>query len=180
MGHPFLYVTFSVRPSICCTPYLRNCALFDYNYWYAYVKWWCLQVFFHFFKILIFWVRVKNNPKWRKILSCYLSQEPYIIWLSLMVHISKRIISVGVFFNFSKFWFSRLTGWAGEGGGGVKGQKMAPKWQKFCLFIGLLHLIFQESYIIWSSFMVQMCERMISPGILFIFSKFWFSRSLGR
>ena len=176
MGHPFLYVTFSVRPSICCTPYLRNCALCDYNYWYAYVKWWCLQVFFHFFKILIFWVRVKNNPKWRKILSCYLSQEPYIIWLSLMVHISKRIISVGVFFNFSKFWFSRLTGWAGERGG-WKGKK-CPQNDKSS--VCLLHLIFQESYIIWSSFMVQMCERMISPGIFFIFSKFWFSRSLGR
>ena len=139
-GTPFYMSLFlSVRPSICpsVAHHISGTASCDYNFWYAYVKWWCLQVFFHFFKILIFWVRAKNNPKWQKILSCYISQEPYIIW-----------------------WW--------------KGKKWPQK------VVCLLHLIFQESYIIWSSFMVQMCKRMISPGILFVFSKFWFSRSLGR
>ena len=44
----------------------------------------------------------------------------------------------------------------------------------FCLS----RLIFQEPYIIWSSFMVHMCKKIISPCMFFIFSKFWFSGSL--
>ena len=72
---------------------------------------WC---FFHFFKILIFMVvrRVKgkkivqNDKKF--CLSCCISKEPYIIWLAFMVHLCKPIISPGVFFIFSKFWFCGL------------------------------------------------------------------------
>ena len=52
------------------------------------VKWWYLQAFFHFFKILIFWVkgqkggkRTKNSPKWKiKMTSCMVSQEQCSIW----------------------------------------------------------------------------------------------------
>ena len=40
----------SVRPSIRRAPYLRNCTSYDHNFWYAYVKWWCLQVIFSFFQ----------------------------------------------------------------------------------------------------------------------------------
>ena len=70
--------------------------------------------FFRFFKILIFcYVR---GVKWQKMvqinikfcLSCSISQELYIIWLSFMVHICKMIISPGTFLIFSKFWFSGL------------------------------------------------------------------------
>ena len=64
------------------------------------------------------------------------------------------------FFNFSKCGFSGLLG-------GVKEQKMIPNDKKFCL----LHLIFKISHIIWSSFMVHMCKRIISPGIFFHFFK---------
>ena len=46
--------------------------------------------------------------------------------------------------------------------------------EQFCLPC-LSHLIFQESCIIWSSFMRHMCKRKIYSGIFFIFSKFWFS-----
>ena len=42
VGHPPLYVTFSVRPSVhpsvCRTPYLRNYTSSDHNFWYTYVK----------------------------------------------------------------------------------------------------------------------------------------------
>ena len=91
------------------------------------------------------------------------SQEPYIIWLSFMIHMYKMIISLGVFFIFSKFWFSgSLEEW--------KGKKKAQNGKKFCQF----HFISQEPYIIWSWFLVHMCKMMIFPAIFFIFSKFWF------
>ena len=44
------------KNSVCCTPYLRNCTSYDCHLWYTFVKWSYPQVFFHFFKILIFWV----------------------------------------------------------------------------------------------------------------------------
>ena len=44
------------KNSICLTPYLRNCTSYDCGSWYTCIKWWYLQQFFHFFKILIFWV----------------------------------------------------------------------------------------------------------------------------
>ena len=37
----------------------------------------------------------------------------------------------------------------------------------------------KSSPVIWSSFMVHMCKRIISSGIFFIYSKFWFLGSLG-
>ena len=51
----------------------------------------------------------------------FISQEPYIIWFSFMVHMYEMIISTGVFFIISKFWFSGLL----EG----KRAKNSPKWQ---------------------------------------------------
>ena len=88
---------------------------------------------------MTFWVvmglkqqKMVQNDK--KILLLHtISQEPYIIWLSFMVHMCKMIISPGVFFSFSKFWFSRLLGGEGGRGGEGEGGKMAknsPKWQK--------------------------------------------------
>ena len=53
----------------------------------------------------------------------------------------------------------------------VKGQKNGPKWQK------IVSVPSQESYIIWLSFMVHLCEIMISLEIFFHFFKiliFWF------
>ena len=72
--------------------------------------------FFHFFKILIFWVvrgvkvqiMVLNDKKFCS--SHSISKGPYIIWLSFMVHMCKMIISPGVFFILSKFWFFRFLG----------------------------------------------------------------------
>ena len=81
------------------------------------------MIFFHFFKILIFQAvkgvkgqkMLQNDKKF--CLSHSISQEPYIIWLSFMVHMCKMIISPGVLLSFSKFWFSGLSE--------VKGQKLA-------------------------------------------------------
>ena len=71
----------------------------------------------------------KISPKWQKILFVTLvSQEPYIMWLSFMVHMCKMLISWDVFFIFEKFfWVARRWG------GGVKGQKMVQNDKKFCL-----------------------------------------------
>ena len=78
------------------------------------------RCFFHFFWILIILVIMgsrgsnkgaKNSPKWLKICLLHsISQEPYIIWLSFMLHLCKMIISPGLFFSFSKFWFFGLLG----------------------------------------------------------------------
>ena len=49
-GHPLLYVTFSVCPFVHLSVmhHLRNRTSFNHNFWYTCVKWWYLQVFFHF------------------------------------------------------------------------------------------------------------------------------------
>ena len=130
-------------------------------------------VFFQFFKILIFWVvrgvkgqkTIQNDKKF--CVSSFISQEPYIIWLSFMVHLCKMTISSVVFFHFFKiliFWVVR----------GLRGQKMIQNDKKFCP----LHSISQELYIIWLSSMVHICKMAISPDVFFI-PKFWFSESLG-
>ena len=72
--------------------------------------------FFYFFKILIFQVvwgikglkMIQNDKKF--CLTCSMSQEPYIIWLSCMVHMCKMIISPVGFIIFSKFWLSGSIG----------------------------------------------------------------------
>ena len=77
-------------------------------------------VFFLFSKILIFWVvreakgqkMVQNDKKLCLLRS--ISQEPYLMWLSFMVHMCKMIIPPGVFFIFSKFWFFGLS-WKEKG-----------------------------------------------------------------
>ena len=105
--------------------------------------------------------------------------------LSVVLHISGIIhhlifdfyswysskISPGVFLPFSKFWYSGLLGGRGQG----KRAKSSPKWQKKCL----PHLLSQEPYIKWSSFVVHKCKIITSPVVFFIFSKFWFFRLLG-
>ena len=76
------------------------------------------------------------------------------------------MISPGVFFIFSKiliFWVVRGEGREGtEGGGGWK----CKKWSK--TKNSLSHSISHELYIIWLSFMVQMC-KMINLLVFFFF-----------
>ena len=104
--------------------------------------------------------RAKNSPKWQKILSVTpsISQEPYIIWLSFMLHLCKMIISLGNFFIFFKiliFWVVRE----------VNGQKMVLNGKKFYP----LHTISEESYIIMTVIYVY---KMIIPSC--VFSIFFF------
>ena len=96
-----------------------------------------------------------------------ISQEKYSIWSWFLVHLCKMAISLGFFFIFSKFWFLEFLG--------ANGQKIVQNSKKFCPS----RSISQESYIIWLSFMVNVCKMIISPGFFFSFSKFWFFGLLG-
>ena len=75
--------------------------------------------FFHFLKILIFWivrgVKVKNGQKWQRMMSIFLcihlyGMELYLIWLCFLVHMCKIMISPTSFYIFSKFWFFVILG----------------------------------------------------------------------
>ena len=52
---------------VCLAPYFRNRTWSDCDFWWACVKWWCLQQIFSFFKILIIGVfrgiKGKNDLK---------------------------------------------------------------------------------------------------------------------
>ena len=133
-------------------------------------------IFFHFFKIFILWVfrgvkgqkMVQNDKKF--CLLCLVSQEPYVIWLSFMLHQCKMITTPVGFFIFSKFWFFGLLL-------GVKVQKMLQNDKKLCL----LHSISQEPHIIRLWFMVHICKMIISSGVFFHFFKiliFWVVRGV--
>ena len=99
-------------------------------------------------------------------LSHFVSQEPYIVWLSFMVHRYKMMIYPGVFFfHFLKILIFRVSV--------VKGQKIIKMKKNFFF---LSHSISQEPYIMCLSFLVEKSKMMISPGIFFIFSKFLFFR----
>ena len=146
------------KNSVCRNPYLRNHTSSDFDLWYSCVKQY-LQDFFHFFKI--FWVarrvkgqKIAQNDK-KLCLLHLISQEPYIIWSSFVVH-NCKMKSPSIFFYFFKiliFWVVRK----------VKGQKIAHDDKELCP----LHFISQEPYI-WSWLMVHMC-KMIYLQVLFTF-----------
>ena len=52
----------------------------------------------------------------------------------------------------------------------IKGQKMVQNDKKFCL----LHSISEKAYIIWLSFMVNLCKMIISLSVFFHFFKILF------
>ena len=123
--------------------------------------------FFYFFKILIFQVArgvkeqkmVQNDKK--IFLSCLVSQEPYIIWLSFMLHLRKMIISPGSFFIFLKFWFfGLLRGW--------KGKNWSKMTKKFCCTPYLRN---HKSY---DCHYVHICKMIISSGFFSFFQNFHF------
>ena len=109
-------------------------------------KWWYIHVFFSFFffffsflffRLLGRW-KGKTWPKMTKkfCLVRFISQELYIIWLSSMVHLCKMMIYQGVFFHFFKI-FDSMGCYKGRGGG-CKGAKNCPKWEK--ILSTLLHI----------------------------------------
>ena len=119
--------------------------------------------FFHCFEILIFWI--VSGVKGQKMV--HISGTLHHMIVMYGVHVLNGNISRYFFFIVSKSWFSRL--WGGERA------KNDPKWQKNMSVTSYI----SGPYVIWSSFMVHICKRIISPYIFFIFSKFWFSGSLG-
>ena len=85
-------------------------------FWCTSLKWWHLQRFFHFFKILVLWVvrrgggkRAKNGPKWQKIMSHFVSQELYLIWLSFWYTSVKWWYLQQIFSFFQKSYFSGFS-----------------------------------------------------------------------
>ena len=109
-------------------PYLRNSIAYEHDFCYTFVKWWYLWAFFHFFKILIFWVvsgvkrqKMAQNDK-KSCLLRSISQEPYIIWLPFVIHKCKMIIYPVCFFSI----FQHLDFVVRR----VKRQKNGLKWQK--------------------------------------------------
>ena len=114
MGHPPLYVTFSicpsVYPSVCRAPYLRNCTSPDHNFWCTYVKWWYLQGFFSFFKNFDFLSckSAKNSPKWKITITSvtrYILRTIHYIRPRFLGHLSKMMISSGKFLISHNFDF---------------------------------------------------------------------------
>ena len=112
--------------------YLRNSVAYNHGFWGTFVKLCYLQVFFSFFQKLIFQVvrgvkgqkKVQNDKEF--CLSRSISQEPYSIWLSLMVHLCNMIISLDVFFFFH--FFKIFVFWVVSE---VRGQKMVQNDKKF-------------------------------------------------
>ena len=99
-----------LKKSIHQVPFLSNSIAYDYDFWYTCLKWWYLETFLiFFFKILIFWVvswvkeknMVQNDKK--LCLLCFISQEPYIIWFSLLYTCVKWWYPPCVFSFFSFF-----------------------------------------------------------------------------
>ena len=114
--------------------YLRNSVAYNHGFWGTFVKLCYLQVFFSFFQKLIFQVvrgvkgqkKVQNDKEF--CLSRSISQEPYSIWLSFMVHLCNMIISLDVFFF---FFFNFLKIFVFWGVCWVRGQKMVQNDKKF-------------------------------------------------
>ena len=144
---------------------------YDHDFWYTCVKWWFLQAYFsvvqNFDILCCRGKREKTVQNYKKFCpSCFISQETYIIWLSFVVHLCKMIISPAIFFSFSILIFQVVKR--------VKGQKMVQNDKKF----HPPRFISQQPYIIWFSFMVHLWKMIISPGVFFSFSKFWFFKLL--
>ena len=112
--------------------------------WYTSVKWWYRQVFFPFFSK--FWFlrllvgkRAKKAQNDKKFcLLCSISQEYHIIWLSLVLHKYKMMISPCVVFSiFFKILIFQLVS-------GIKGKKKQPKMTKNSVALhisGIKHII---------------------------------------
>ena len=96
----------------------------------------------------------------------FISQEPYIIWLSFIVHFCKMMISPGVFF-FLHF-FKILILWVVRG---CKWAKNDPKWEQILSVVvhisGIIHHMI---------FIMVLMFKMIIPRSFFYFLKiliFW-------
>ena len=128
---------------ICHAPYFRNSIAYDHDFWYTCVKWYhiisyCIiryhisRCFFHFFKILIFWIvngikgqKMAQNDK-KFCLSCFISQELYIIWIFIYGTVVWNDTISRCFLNFFKILIFQVVR-------EVKGQKIVQNDKKLCL-----------------------------------------------
>ena len=101
-------------------------------------------------------------------LLCSISQEPYIIWLSFVVHMCK-MISPHVFFIFQNFDFTDYQG--------AERAKNGPKWQKNLSVTPFISgTIYHMSFICST----QICIKGWYLQAFTLFSsKIWFLGSLG-
>ena len=96
---------------------------------------------------------VQNDKKFCP--SRSIPHEPYIIWLSFMLHMCKMMISPGVFFfPILKFWFSVLSG--------DEREKNGPKWQKLLsvppyFSRTIYHMIFSYDTHVCMAYMLYVC-----------------------
>ena len=98
-----------------------------------------------------------------------MSQEPYIIWLSFLVHICKMVISPSVFFFviFSKFWFCWLfVGWKGN------------EWPKMTKYYVCLTPCLRNHTSYDCDFWFTWVKWWYLQPSFFICSKFWFFGAL--
>ena len=145
------------KNSVRHTSHLRNHVSYDCHLWCTCVKYNISIRFFQFFKFLIFWVvsgakvlkMVQNDNKLCP--SHSISQEPYIIWLSFMVHLCKMIISPAGSFSFFQDFDSPgvflILKFDFPGCPVAERAKNCPKWQKFLSVVPYIlgttyHMIF--------------------------------------
>ena len=139
----------------CHGPDIRNSIAYGHGFWCTCVIWWYLQALFSCFsKFWFSWLlgqkMAQNYKKFCRLL--FISQEPYIIWLSFMIHLCKMMISSGVFFPFfQNFDFPGCWRMGGRGGGvnSPKSQNHNIKILTFFIFIGpIVQFFFNKSLII--------------------------------
>ena len=131
MGHLPQFVTFFICPSLSVSPSVKHhisktvhhvVIIFGTHVYNNDIS----RHFFHFFKILIFWVvrgvkgqKIAQNEKEKLHLSDVVSQEQCSIW-SCLIHLFKMMISAAIFFYYY-YYFKILIFLVVKG---VKGQKM--------------------------------------------------------
>ena len=92
---------------VCRALYFRNHVSYDLHLWYIcmYNRIISMHFFFSFFQNFDFRYHLGGKKeKMTQNMSHFVSQEPYIIRLWVLIHFCK-IIFLAIFFIFSKFWF---------------------------------------------------------------------------
>ena len=111
---------------VCHNPFLRN-HTYNWDFWYACVKWWHLQMLFSFFQNFdclgcegIKWQKMVQNDR-KFCLFNSVSQEQYLEWLWFLVHMCRMMIFPAICFHFFKILIFFLFL-----GREVKGRKNGP------------------------------------------------------
>ena len=132
--------------------------------------------FFFFLKFLFFGLlggkRAKNSLKWKIAITSITHNISGTVkhMIMILIHLCKMMISPGVFFH---FWGC----WGGRKGGRVKGKGIGQNEKNNYI----CHMPCLRNIGIYGlSSMVHLSKMMISPGVFFILSKFWFSGLLGE